>query len=171
MSLLYFCTIFLMFIQIEGSRSNKETSISPCAILLRFFHPIRKLNGCVSTLCFFLYANRGFHVEICAKTRVSLHSQLHSNYVVFALLLYECRTVAVKKNAPTPPPEVIYATILCQFVCWLDFSAKSNAYSRHRNVIWLISYLKYENGDFLLLHKDDGWRINHSHFAGIKWQI
>ena len=51
---------------------------------------------------FFLYANRGFHVEICAKTRVSLHSQLHSNYVVFALLLYEkCRTVAEKKNHPT----------------------------------------------------------------------
>ena len=92
-----FLYYFLMFFQIEGSRSNKETSISPCAILLRFFHPIRKLNGCVSTLCFFLYANRGFHVEICAKTRVSLHSQLHSNYVVFALLLYECRTVAVKK--------------------------------------------------------------------------
>ena len=29
MSFLYFCPIFLMFIQIEGSRSNKETSISP----------------------------------------------------------------------------------------------------------------------------------------------
>lgn len=80
-----------------------------CYSSFGFFHPIRKLNGCVSTVWhFFLYANRGFHVEICAKTRVSLHSQLHSNYVVFALLLYEkCRTVAEKKITP---PEVICAT-------------------------------------------------------------
>ena len=61
---------------------------------------LRKLNGCVSSG--FLFVGPGFHVENCAKTRVSLHSQLHSNYVVFALLLYEkCRTVAEKKNHPT----------------------------------------------------------------------
>ena len=67
MSFVYFCTIFLMFIQIEGSRSNKETSISPCAILLRFFHPIRKLNGCVSTLCFFCMLTEAFTWKFVQK--------------------------------------------------------------------------------------------------------
>ena len=97
MSFLYFCTIFLMFIQIEGSRSNKETSISPLCHSPSLLPSHTEIKWMRVDSVFFLYANRGFHVEICAKTRVSLHSQLHSNYVVFALLLYECRTVAVKK--------------------------------------------------------------------------
>ena len=90
MSFLYFCPIFLMFIQIEGSRSNKETSISPLCHSPSLLPSHTEIKWMRVDSVFFLYANRGFHVEICAKTRVSLHSQLHSNYVVFTLRRKAC---------------------------------------------------------------------------------
>ena len=93
MSFLYFCTIFLMFIQIEGSRSNKETSISPLCHSPSLLPSHTEIKWMRVDSVFFLYANRGFHVEICAKTRVS-PLQLHSNYVVL-----QCRTVAEKKSS------------------------------------------------------------------------
>ena len=51
--------------------SSTETSNPFDCNPVFFFHPLpRKLNGCVSTL-FLCTVPPGFHVEICAKTRVS----------------------------------------------------------------------------------------------------